>query len=72
MLFDGCLVKIEVPHCFYVQEVEEDRVYLAKNPYFSSCPLAQPRYELVRSESEKVEVYINGQLWREFKGCVKK
>lgn len=71
MLFDGCLVKIEVPHCMYVERVEEDRVYLAKNPYFSSCVLGKPRYELVKSESGEVEVYINGELWRKFKGCVK-
>lgn len=70
MLFDGCFVKVEIPVCYYVEQVIEDRVYLVKNPYFgSSCHGV--KYQLIQSKSGKVEVYIGDKLYKEFKGCVK-
>lgn len=67
---EKCLVKVEYPACYVRQGISVNRLDLQRNPYLGACPL-EKRIELVPSSDGVVKVYINGEFWREFRGCVR-
>lgn len=67
--FSGCLVKVEVPVCYYRESLSGSEVFYRKNPYINTCD--RDKIDLIRSEEGRVRVYLNGKFWKEFSGCVR-